>query len=273
MRRVRNLVGQTAVVAAANFLLLLGCDDAQGQRAASARCEPGITYQNDAIIYCGPVNQTLLSALRVADKRNIKRVIISSEGGEIEVAIEAADVIAQKRLTLEIREVCLSACAQFLLAPTPNAVIAPGTLVAFHTTETSMRLLGLRRDLEGWEALADATAKVSTHEKQFYMARGIDPALLVDPLHAMEVACVGRRVSMVGGRPSVEYLAKWLWWIPSMKQMEAYGMPPKVGSWLHLADFAAVMAAERKYGLRSVTFTGPNVRREEEEMRSLPFCR
>lgn len=119
--------------------------------------------------------------------RRIKRLIISSRGGEVAAAIKLAMWIADQRLDVEVSEYCLSACANYVFPAGQHKVIRPGAVVAWHGNYRHLKMTGLWKDdiaprMERYNEDADnarqrASAEVDRLvrlERNFFRHIGVD---------------------------------------------------------------------------------------------------
>jgi hypothetical protein len=59
-------------------------------------------------------------------------VVIRSPGGEVEAAMELAEVLHAHDVTVIATDLCFSSCAVYLLAAGARRIVAPNTLLGFH---------------------------------------------------------------------------------------------------------------------------------------------
>jgi len=61
-----------------------------------------------------------------------ERLIITSDGGEVEAAIELASWVYNNKVDIAVEEYCLSSCANYVFPAGLNKMILPGAVVAWH---------------------------------------------------------------------------------------------------------------------------------------------
>lgn len=86
----------------------------------------------NTIYFNGEIDSKLVQLLHDADMSIKKRIVIDSGGGNVQAALEAAEIIRANRLQVVVDGYCLSACAEIILAAGTENIVKPGSLVAFH---------------------------------------------------------------------------------------------------------------------------------------------
>lgn len=99
------------------------------------------------------------SAVDLLDE-SIKKVIISSKGGDVEVALS----LANKMLDLNVEEVevdgvCYSSCANYIFMAAKNKRVTEESFLGFHGSALTMR---------GWFAKSPAFKKIKLAEHAFF---------------------------------------------------------------------------------------------------------
>ena len=92
---------------------------------------------DDAIHYRGPISadghHRLLALHRDSDSNGgIKWLVITSSGGEVNLAMDLGDWIYQYKLNVRVIDSCLSSCANYIFTAATVKVITPGAIVAWH---------------------------------------------------------------------------------------------------------------------------------------------
>jgi len=78
--------------------------------------------------------------------RPVKRLVITSSGGEVEAGIALGVWVFERRLDVEVAEYCLSSCANFVFPAASRKFIAPGAVVAWHGNYHHLKATGLWTD-------------------------------------------------------------------------------------------------------------------------------
>ncbi|MDH3888452.1 MAG: hypothetical protein OEU78_08120 [Gammaproteobacteria bacterium] len=97
--------------------------------------------------YSGPIsaeqNQRLLE---VVQGKVVKRLVITSSGGEVEAGITLGLWVFNHRLNLEVQEYCLSSCANYVFPSGHHKFIDAGAVVAWHGNYNHLKQTGLWQD-------------------------------------------------------------------------------------------------------------------------------
>ena len=67
----------------------------------------------------------------------VQTISINSGGGDIETAINIGCIIHDKGISIEVRRLCLSSCANYLFPAAKNKVINYGSIIGFHGSPNS----------------------------------------------------------------------------------------------------------------------------------------
>lgn len=87
----------------------------------------------DQQYFVGPIDTK--SAQNLADAFALcvpKTLIITSGGGDERAALQIAHILRQNGTELEVKEACLSACAQIIMLSMPSVKIHQFTIIGFH---------------------------------------------------------------------------------------------------------------------------------------------
>jgi len=108
---------------------------------ADIRLAAGTAY------YAGPINAGLNQQLFTAVKgKAVKRLVITSSGGEVKAGIALGLWVFDRRLDVEVTDYCLSSCANYVFPAGQRKSIAPGAIVAWHGNYHHLQQTGLWRD-------------------------------------------------------------------------------------------------------------------------------
>src|SRR5205807_1858808 len=66
------------------------------------------------------------------DFAGVTKLIINSDGGNVASGLRLATWLRSNRLDVEVRGLCLSACANYIFPAGDRKVICPGSLVMWH---------------------------------------------------------------------------------------------------------------------------------------------
>ncbi|MFS1492398.1 hypothetical protein BCT96_004560 [Vibrio splendidus] len=94
-----------------------------------------ILVAGDTLVYDGMITgDAVLEALRVVRENNnpIKKLKITSPGGDMGVGIEFGYFIKEHNLDVEVSELCFSSCANYVLPAAKSVVINTNSLIGWH---------------------------------------------------------------------------------------------------------------------------------------------
>jgi hypothetical protein len=147
--------------------------------------------------------------------REPQTIVITSTGGVTTAGLDLAEIVAADGTVLELIGACASACAQLLMPSARQTVFKPQSFVVFHNTATAMQaVVSGDVDPRVRQFFDDRAAR----ERGLYESRGVDPRLLLLPMHRMRVVCY----SVLSG-PNEEVLdVRWF------AQLEGWSASPSV---------------------------------------------
>lgn len=139
---------------------------AQEQQAVW-RTPPTIEAQGDTLTYTGYLNPE--GADRAVDfiaTGHFKVLRIDSSGGEIMSSMRIGRALHDRRMDVVVRNLCMSACANYIFAAAARKTIEPGSIVAWHGDARQPTTLLRIELLTGWEQALGRSA-VSAHDRQW----------------------------------------------------------------------------------------------------------
>lgn len=154
---------------------------------------PSVVYADYTVVdktasYTGPITTGDSQALfRAVNNRHINRLIITSSGGEVVAGIALGRWVYKNKLTVEVKDYCLSSCANYVFPAGQKKIIQPGAIVAWHGNYHHLQATGLwreeiaRRRQKTGESLETATRYIQVQveslvllERQFFAEIGVD---------------------------------------------------------------------------------------------------
>lgn len=124
------------------------------------------------------------------NSRKIHHLIITSPGGEVEAGIQLGRWVYDNRIDVEVREYCLSSCANYVFPAGKRKQINAGAIVAWHGNYIHLQETGLWMDdvqsrmrTTGEDEkiarahVARAVARLVQMEKTFFSHIQVDPLL------------------------------------------------------------------------------------------------
>ena len=108
---------------------------------AAVRLEAGVAY------YVGPISAELNQRFfETVQGKVVKRLVITSGGGEVAAGIALGLWVFDHKLNIEIPEYCLSSCANYVFPAGNDKSIGAGGIVAWHGNYNHLRQTGLWQD-------------------------------------------------------------------------------------------------------------------------------
>ena len=109
--------------------------------SADISLEAGTAY------YSGPISAELNNRFfEAVQGKAVKRLIITSGGGEVETAIALGLWVSDHSLNIEVPEYCLSSCANYVFPAGHHKTIGAGVIVAWHGNYNHLKQTGLWQD-------------------------------------------------------------------------------------------------------------------------------
>jgi hypothetical protein len=139
--------------------LLAGCagpvpaPDVHSLAPDRVQLEDGVTVslEGDRVRYAGELTHEGFAALKsIADGKPVHTLTITSAGGEVNAGMDFGEWAFERRLDVEVDEICLSSCANYVFPAARNKLIRPGAVVAWHGSARQRGLMeSLEREIDG----------------------------------------------------------------------------------------------------------------------------
>jgi hypothetical protein len=125
-----------------------------------------VSREGERVRYVGELTEEGYAALRqLSDGHPVRTLAIASAGGEINAGMDFGEWTFERRLDVEVDDICLSACANYVFTAARNKLIRPGAVVAWHGSARQRGLLEqLERDIDG--RLRSLAGPQRDHERQ-----------------------------------------------------------------------------------------------------------
>jgi hypothetical protein len=125
-----------------------------------------VSRDGERVRYIGELTEEGFAALRqITDGQPVRTLVITSAGGEINAGMDFGEWTFARRLDVEVDEICLSSCANYVFPAARNKLIRPGALVAWHGSARQRGLMQqLERDIDG--RLHSMAGPQRDHERQ-----------------------------------------------------------------------------------------------------------
>lgn len=113
----------------------------------AAAAVAAVNHSGDTVYYTGPISQQQNRSLFVAAAgRQLRRLVITSSGGEVDAGIQLGEWVFQQRLDVEVTGYCLSSCANYVFTAGSRKTIHPGAVVAWHGNYHHLQYTGQWKD-------------------------------------------------------------------------------------------------------------------------------
>lgn len=230
--RNRKVVGRSDMVFFAGNSKLV--------RPIAAACLALVTAaaaDTETVRYEGPIEAHQVdSIIRRLDESHARQLEIASFGGSEAAGLRLGIFLRSRRITVIVRRVCLSACAQYVLLPSHSAVIGEHALIGFHSSSYALNRWSARANQHRIAAASRELAELS--------ARTLSRAqleLLARAFSAIGPSCLAEAADR-GSSPKVKTVANF--WVPSKEILRAVHLQPP-DSWPDTTAQASEVA--RKY--------------------------
>jgi len=177
----------------------------------------------DAIYVSGLIDDNTVQYVKSNLTSRTATLVVTSQGGEIEAALEISRIVMERQLDVVVRKICASACASDIFVAGRKRHIENNSIVIFHRTATSMVALSESVPLVAPPAMLDEYLNLQRQERQVYSDRGVSQDLLVDPELVTEPGCIGY-VRAKDGHMTSAVARRYRGWMPSMEYMKSKGV-------------------------------------------------
>ncbi len=116
-------------------VLLTGCaTSAPFTTATSPDDRTGACEQRTAEVFAitGAIDAELARCVRESFAESTRELVLNSEGGSIEAALDIAEVLQGRNLTMRVEDECNSSCANYFLPLARRIEIGPEAMVLLH---------------------------------------------------------------------------------------------------------------------------------------------
>ena len=160
------------IQSACGALMLLGLSalPAQAQQEATAT----VWRMGDTVHYDGYMDADAIQHVRFHAGRGAHVLSISSRGGDVELGMALGDVLAQHGMDVEVRDVCLSSCANYVFPAGKRKLLQRHSLLGWHG--------GVLQDMgdsippEARQQYQNYVQRVAPLERAFFQRIGVDQA-------------------------------------------------------------------------------------------------
>ena len=147
----------------------------------------GIDLKEGVAHYTGSISKQLNEQFfNLVKGKTVNRLVITSDGGDVAAGIALGSWVHQFGVDVEIREYCLSSCANYVFTAGKNKVITSGAVVAWHGNYNHLKQTGSWRDelpakqskgedeASATRRLLDQVDELVRMEQDFFKRIGVD---------------------------------------------------------------------------------------------------
>lgn len=107
----------------------------------------GEVYSAGIVYYAGTISAERNRRFFASNREQpVERLVITSNGGEVEAGIALGEWVFEHQLDVEIESYCLSSCANYVFPAGRNKFIREGAVVAWHGNYHHLAATGLWTD-------------------------------------------------------------------------------------------------------------------------------
>jgi hypothetical protein len=117
---------------------------------------------------------------------NYKKIVIKSQGGDIDSAIKIGYFIKKNNIKIVVRGYCLSACSTYILPSSRYIEIEDNSVIGLHTSSNSMKNILY---INGFIEESRKYTKLSEHESKYFEFVGTNKKTLYDWLYNINPEC------------------------------------------------------------------------------------
>lgn len=112
----------------------------------------GVNRLNNGVIqYFGPIDMERVEKFKRLYKPG-DRLLVNSNGGSLFAGIEMGNFIHQNQMTVEVADVCISSCANYVFLAAETKVLNKNSLVIFHGGPKQANFLSLMQEADASDA-------------------------------------------------------------------------------------------------------------------------
>ncbi|MFL6676156.1 MAG: hypothetical protein ACJ8LG_23040 [Massilia sp.] len=203
-----------------------------------------ITENQVAIV--GSINYPLVAYIARGAKKypHIQRLVIDSDGGVSEAAVQLAQVVREHGWDIVVKNKCFSACANFIFPAGKRKTVLPNSWVGIHDTGRLFRRADgslhfiTGNEIPGFMASGNVTSesadlmrKKESAANAFYASLGLSAAPLQDYANYISARKHVLGEEDVDHFPGVPGCPRYMAWALNKKQLEEMGVTGIVDFW------------------------------------------
>lgn len=135
--------------------------------------KPYTLFTEDKILHFGKIDKTTAKKFKnylTSSGNNKKTLFISSQGGDMESALDISDLILSNEIDVNIQDYCLSACANYILPAAHRATIGKDSILGWHGSlqARQIRINGNFTNSHEFAQKNSSFARLQARESAFY---------------------------------------------------------------------------------------------------------
>jgi len=164
-------------------------------------CRGELLIREGVLAFSGCINEPIADRFIVEINNKPRVVLIQSTGGDALAAIRMAKAIYKNNSSLVIRDICYSACANYLMPAAKNVVVEDGAIIGYHG---DIRIFGKQKVIDFIDKNKHPNPKVSKKD----LLRGMTYVFKQEMELAKTIPRVERthELQMVASAPSDTYV-------------------------------------------------------------------
>ncbi|MCV2350661.1 hypothetical protein [Paucibacter sp. Y2R2-4] len=137
--------------------------------------EPQLKLFGERLVFAGAITKgsSKLFSHYVATE-NIATLVMASGGGDVDAAIEIAEIVFRRGINVEVQVMCMSSCANYIFPAGRTKTIAPGAIVGWHGNVTHLTYLDHLNPLRSDAQVRQVNLLTAKREAEFFRTIGID---------------------------------------------------------------------------------------------------
>ncbi|RYY86189.1 MAG: hypothetical protein EOO24_35870 [Comamonadaceae bacterium] len=143
---------------------------------ALAQMQARVERSGDAIVFDGRIHgrtaDAFLQLLR--EDPAIRRLVITSQGGIVDAAIDMAEAIHARGLDVEVPSACFSSCANYILPAARRKLLAAPGVVAWHGNMAHVLYMQQAGQQQLGDSVIEEARRLARREAAFFRRIGVD---------------------------------------------------------------------------------------------------
>ncbi len=186
------LLGFTCCLMALSWPKHYRSPEVNAAKRAAASCDTidlkseGVVSAGDVVCFYAQITQDSKRQFLALQIKDGAVIVLKSGGGDVAAALDLADAIVEKRLSIIVNRYCLSSCANYLFPAAKTKIVLDGGVVGFHgapRVTDPVTIAGPMLPLQApafIEARRRYMEEIQEREAHFFFRIGVNPDLIYD---------------------------------------------------------------------------------------------